>query len=91
MKGLIKFIKEIYKDFTIFNSKSMYKTIRTPMMVYWLNHPDYPNQKWLMQFDKTLLMYGNTFKLTHEYYKSHLNEFETINPDYQASWLQLNV
>jgi len=64
---------------------------KTPSMVYWLNHPHHKGEKWLMQFNKDTMCYGEKFKLTYEYYKFHTDEFEIINPDFQISWKAIKI
>jgi len=59
------------------------KTDSTPSQVYWINNPTCVGEKWLMQFDETLFVYGHTVKLTLEYYRSHLDEFTLPPPLYR--------
>lgn len=78
-------------DLILGEIKPKYKVVSTPQFVYWLNHPDYPNQKWWMEFNKETMMYGKSFKLTYEYYKTHKNEFEVINPVFKVYWKEANI
>lgn len=76
--------------FNIFKLEAKFKTDTTPKYVYWLNHPTYPNQKWWMEFHKDTMMYGETFKLTLEYFRNNLLEFEEAR-DIKDSWKALNI
>ena len=80
-------INKAYQDFLTPKTKEG----RTPYMIFWLNHPEHKGERWMMQFDKELMCYGNTFKITYDYYKRHKEEFEVPKINHDVIWKELNI